>query len=176
MLQAPASAMMPWSSLRQLSSRKRACSSKPRPWGASICVWSMEMSHGSSRRGIAEPEPACKLPKRARGFNYPTVTHLGDASHWLFLLVHLDVQASAARFIWRKRTAIGFDDPSSVVGSRQRGSDDDGTSPLRLARVRSVCRRLLGRGVDTSRRKTRRAKPRFLVFHSTVGGFDHKAF
>ena len=77
---------------------------------------------------------------------HPTVTHLGDASHWLlFRLVRLDMQASAAWFIWRKRTAIGFEDHSSVVGSRQREratgeSDNDGTSPLRFAWARSVLR------------------------------------
>ena len=38
------------------------------PHGHEHLCWPMAMDRGSSRRGIAEPEPACKLPERARGF------------------------------------------------------------------------------------------------------------
>jgi hypothetical protein len=58
------------------------------------------------------------LTERERGETCNGGPTPGGASHWLFPLVHLDMHASAAWFIWRKRTAIGFEDLLSVLGSR----------------------------------------------------------
>jgi hypothetical protein len=78
--------------------------------------WGRDRSRLDDGAGV-RPE-GCRKRQRA----HPTVAHLGDASHWLFPLVRLDMHASAAWFIWRRRTAIGFEDLVAVLGSRQRES------------------------------------------------------
>jgi hypothetical protein len=65
------------------------------------------------------------------GGQHPTVAHLGDASHWLFPLAHLGMQASAAWFIWRSARPLvsRISGPFSAADRGGRDNRLDTTAP-----------------------------------------------